>query len=741
MTVVCSKRGTGKLSVRAWPPKGTQPSDVRGYRADMPDEGSGLINGRYRLISVIGQGAMGIVWRGHDEMLGREVAIKKIILPEDPVECAELKALAMQEARATAALHHPSVITVYDVVEDDGAPVIVMELIEGESLAEIIRVNVRLPWRRVAELGAAMADALGEAHAAGIVHRDLKPANVLIAGRRVVITDFGIAQRAGEHVAGIPGEVSGTPAFMSPEQAENAAASPAADLWSLGATLFNAVEGVPPYQGPDYASVLLLLLTQDPPRPRNAGPLTPLITALFSRVPARRPTVEQVAEELAAIQRDAAPPKAPAPPPPAAAPLSSTPPRRSPVTSATSAARVKGAGRSRAARSTPAPPAPGAGPALPKPRLSSPGRRVALTGVAFAGAVVVAFGFGSFLTGHSGAHPATPSVRAGAPGSGVTLNGSLAFSPSGTMLAAGETEVVGPVSTGLVELFDAADHQRAGTITLDTSSAATLAFSPDGGTLAVGTRDGDLELWNVATRTRTDVTTMNSTGEGADDDIRALQFSRDGKVLYACDDVGQYGKWTYGESKPVIASVIGTGVCHALSPDGTALTAYTAASGELTLWKHLDGHPTQTVLAAPWRNSTVTVSNTTFSPDGRTLAVTRCDPGAALKEPAPGAVEIWDVASQTRLATHDITLYKGSGLAIGRDGKTLAATAADGDIDLWKIGGYQRPATITAPFEGGSDGLVFSGAYLAAAGNDGTIRLYDPKTDHLIVSWPAGRAY
>ncbi len=693
----------------------------------MSERGDELINGRYRLISVIGQGAMGTVWRGHDEVLDREVAIKKIILSADldEQEHAELKALAKQEARATAALNHPGIITVFDVIEHDQAPVIVMELIEGRSLAEILKEQGLLRWRRVGEIGAAMADALAAAHAAGIVHRDLKPANVLVAGRRIVITDFGIAQRAGERTAAAPGEASGTPAFMSPEQAENAAASPAADLWSLGATLFNAAEGVPLFQGPNYASVLLLLLTQPPPTPRRAGPLTPLITSLLRKDPQRRPTAEQVTEQLATILR-----AAPAPP---------APPVPVPATSAGTA------GNAGAATGTPSPsPVTPATPSMPlkRPARSSGHRRRILVGLA---AVCLAAPFVYVSADHGLFGADKPDRPASARPPGVQnpdthLIGSLAFSPKEHMLAVGETVPMG--SGDVVELFNVADHARKSQITLRKGSLRTLAFSPDAGKLATGEDDGGVEVWDVTTRKRTAATMVNRPG-GTEDEVHALRFSRDGKTLFTCDGNGRYGKWAIGDGKPAITPIPGTGVqCLALSPSGTTLTAYTATTGELTLWTNMDGHPKATVLAAPWPSKTAAVSSTVFSPDGTTLAVTRYDAGSPVKESGPGVVELWDVASRTRLATHDITLYKGGGLAISPDSKTLAATAADGDITVWKLGEYQASRTIPGPFEGGADTLAFSpdSASLAAAGNDALIRVWDLKTERLTATWQAGKA-
>ena len=696
-----------------------------------------LINGRYRLISVIGQGAMGAVWRGRDEMLGRDVAIKKIILSADldEDEHAELKALAMREARATAALNHPGVITVFDVIEHDQAPVIVMELIEGESLAEILRTNVRLPWKRVAEIGAAMADALREAHAAGIVHRDLKPANVLVAGRRVVITDFGIAQRSGELTAADPGDVTGTPAFMAPEQAENAAASPAADLWALGATLFNATEGVPPFQGPDYASVLLLLLSQDPPRPRNAGPLTPLITALLSRDPARRPSAEPVTEELATILRDGTTvPVSPASAPMPSVPNAAAPPLGFPAKNTGSAAApgIPRASGNRPNRSQ-------APPLMPlRYSTRSNARRGILVGLSAVGliaALVSAFVGIARLDARRWSHPA-PAGGVAARKTGPALTGSMAFSPDGDMLAVGEALPNGPAN--FVEMLNAPDHVRLGTIALGELYPVSLVFSSDGGRLAVGGLDGSIDVWDVATRTRIAEMSVVPT-DFVEDDVFGLQFSKDGKSLFICDDADQYGKWKISHDEMTLTFISGyREKCRALSPDGRTFTDLDSSYGELKLWKHVGGHLKSTLLAAPFQSFTAAVSNDVFSPDGKTLAITRYDPKSIDGHSGPGVVEIWDVASHTRLVSHDITLYKGGGLAFSRDGRTLATAESTGDVTLWKLGGYQAGKKISGQSRTGPDSLAFSGDLLAVGGADGLIRLYDLNTDRLVMSWPAG---
>ena len=236
---------------------------------------------------------MGVVWRARDAVLGREVAVKEVVFPPTMAdeERRPAQARVMREARAAARLNHPGAVTLYDVVTDHGGTFIVMELINAPTLADLVRSDGPLPVGRVAEIGAQVASALEAAHQAGIVHRDVKPGNVMVPGNGTAkLADFGIASLQGDPQLTSTGLVIGSPAYMAPEQAKGEESGPAADFWALGATLFYAVEGEPPFdRGTSIAT--LAAVVNDPPRTlRRAGPLTPLITALLAKDPGSRPS-------------------------------------------------------------------------------------------------------------------------------------------------------------------------------------------------------------------------------------------------------------------------------------------------------------------------------------------------------------------------------------------------------------------------------------------------------------------
>ncbi len=266
--------------------------------------GSGrLIAGRYRLQGQIGRGAMGIVWRGRDELLARDVAVKEVQITAraSAAEAENIYQRTLREARAAARLSHPAVVTVFDVVEEDGSPWIVMELVDARSLDRVIIERGPLTPLQAAELGATLVGALASAHAAGVLHRDVKPSNVLVTDDgRVVLTDFGIAKFAADPGNTQAGMVVGTPGFTAPERVRGGAATPASDLWSLGATLYAAVEGRGPFDRLGGATgITARVATQDAPQAPSAGPLGPVIDALLSRDPGTRPNATTAALLLA----------------------------------------------------------------------------------------------------------------------------------------------------------------------------------------------------------------------------------------------------------------------------------------------------------------------------------------------------------------------------------------------------------------------------------------------------------
>ncbi|MFI7359859.1 serine/threonine-protein kinase [Streptomyces avidinii] len=280
---------------------------------DGQDKGR-LLAGRYRLGSVLGKGGMGTVWRAQDETLGRTVAVKELRFSSgvDEDEKRRLITRTLREAKAIARIRSGGAVTVYDVVDEDARPWIVMELIEGLSLAEFIRENGPLTPHRAAEVGLAVLDVLRAAHGQGILHRDVKPSNVLIAGNgRVVLTDFGIAQVEGDPSVTSTGMLVGAPSYISPERARGHKPGPPADMWSLGGLLYASVEGVPPYDKGSALATLTAVMTEPVEPPKNAGPLAEVIYGLLAKDPAHRLDDTRARAMLGAVL--AAPEPEPAP--------------------------------------------------------------------------------------------------------------------------------------------------------------------------------------------------------------------------------------------------------------------------------------------------------------------------------------------------------------------------------------------------------------------------------------------
>ncbi|MER5613602.1 serine/threonine-protein kinase [Streptomyces sp. NPDC002215] len=266
-------------------------SEAEQAREPQRDKDGRLLAGRYRLGEVLGRGGMGTVWRAVDETLGRTVAVKELRFPTaiDEDEKRRLITRTLREAKAIARIRNNGAVTVYDVVDEDDRPWIVMELIEGKSLAEAVREDGVLTPKRAAEVGLAILDVLRSAHREGILHRDVKPSNVLIAeDGRVVLTDFGIAQVEGDPSVTSTGMLVGAPSYISPERARGHKPGPPADLWSLGGLLYASVEGSPPYDKGSAIATLTAVMTEPLDPPKNAGPLEEVIYGLLAKDPEQR---------------------------------------------------------------------------------------------------------------------------------------------------------------------------------------------------------------------------------------------------------------------------------------------------------------------------------------------------------------------------------------------------------------------------------------------------------------------
>ncbi len=383
-----------------------------------------LVVGRYRLDAVLGRGAMGTVWYGYDEVLGRSVAVKEVLVPPGipEAEADAVRARTLREARSIAMLSHPNVVTLYDVARQDGEPFVVMEYVASRSLAEVMRDGPLTPGQ-AATIGISVAAALAAAHAAGLTHRDVKPGNVLVGHDGVVkLTDFGIARNPADVTLTRTGLMLGSPAYMAPEVASGRPVSPAADLWGLGATLFAATQGHPPYdEHGDPVETVAAVVHGDVPTPGGSGVLPEVISALMVKEPDGRMPLHEVHRLLRPLARD--PARAPFPTA-ASAPQPSPPIGRS----TTSPRHVTAERPTAEPQRSPAPLAPAPGP-LPwqipgRPRRShARGRHrqigamvllyvlaaVLLTGSAVAGFAATRAAAGAPLL------PASPSVTEAAP--------------------------------------------------------------------------------------------------------------------------------------------------------------------------------------------------------------------------------------------------------------------------------------------------------------------------------------
>ncbi|PJM94255.1 serine/threonine-protein kinase [Streptomyces sp. CB01373] len=430
-----------------------------------------LLSGRYRLADAIGSGGMGRVWRAHDEVLHRAVAIKELTAALYVAESDQevLLARTRAEARAAARINHSAVVTVHDVLEHDGRPWIVMELVEGRSLADALKDRDRMDPAEAARIGLWVLRALRAAHAAGVLHRDVKPGNVLLGeDGRVLLTDFGIAQIEGDTTITRTGEVVGSVDYLAPERVRGHDPGPASDLWALGATLYTAVEGLSPFRRTSPLSTMQAVVDEEPREPRHAGPLAPVITALLRKDPAERPQAEEAEQMLAEAAEGRRPSSAQAYVPTQAAGLP-------PETAAHAAAYPASGSWPPATTPYPAPAQAAIGPMPQHPAVRMPRRRrtlilvVALAALVGGGSALMLQKWDQDRRQDSATSPSTPppeTTTPSTPSSTTDASGGLpdgwvrVRDPYGFSLAV-------PDETWQREVFDEATHQ--------------VDYTPDGG--------------------------------------------------------------------------------------------------------------------------------------------------------------------------------------------------------------------------------------------------------------------
>jgi serine/threonine protein kinase len=632
-----------------------------------------LIDGeRYRLVEAVGQGGMGRVWRAQDELLGRQVAVKQLLISPhlDETTRQMLIRRATGEARTAAQLHHPGIVRVHDIIEHEGAPWIVMEFIDGPSLGALGALGTggaRPGLRRVAQIGAQVADALAHAHAAGVVHRDLKPDNVLMAGDRPVITDFGIALLLDVTARLTPtNSIIGTPQYMAPEQFQGREATGACDMWALGATLYTVLEGRAPFDGPTLAAIITAVLTEPLAPPRHAGPLAEILGALLAKDPALRPDAVAAAAMLREALRPAGeddficvlPPVPEPEPEPEPEPVPE--PQRQPQSDR--------------------PQRPQHSPRPPRPRLSR--RTLVFGGTGLA--VAAAGGTAAALLLPGGGSPAAASkVSASAgtmPGFSGNVN-SLAFSPDGKTIAAG-------CGDRNVHLWSVATGAPVATLSGHTDKVNAVAYSPDGKLIASGSDDATVRIWNAATGVA--VTTISPGIQ-----VSTLAFSADGKTL-ACP----------GGTGSLLLSAVGTGAevgyleaaneilgqSVAYSRDGAHLAGGCVAQSSVVLFK-VPANTEEAVLTEP--GSIVSGAGpVAFSPDSKTLA-TGISPSGTDPYTLTYDVQLFNVATHKSTAALSGHTDSVNTMAFSPDGATLASGSGDKTVRLWNIAAKKMTRVIS----------------------------------------------
>ncbi|MER5223901.1 serine/threonine-protein kinase [Streptomyces flaveus] len=461
-----------------------------------------VLAGRYRLLRQLGAGGMGRVWLAYDQELACEVALKEIALPPNlpESEMSARIARARREARHAARLrNHPHVATVHDILEEEGLPWIVMEFVPGATdLGAVVHAREPLPPAEVARIGLAVLDALTEGHRIGLLHRDVKPANILLTGPvrdprpgnraeggRVLLTDYGIAlqQDSGDTRLTETDMVPGTVSYLAPERLRGQEPTPASDLFSLGATLFFALEGTGPFDRNSKYAIQVALLFEDPPPPLRAGRLTPVVLGLLAKDPARRMDGDEAADRLAPI---AAPPPSRPPPPPPTPPAGRPPPEPPPPTPKPTRTPKPATPTEPDEPTGPPPPAPPRTDDATRPRPGpSPRRRRAWLIAAVVLAVLAAGGLGIYLTAPDRSPTPDPTALPTAPTSVSSIRVGdgpvgVAVSPDGRRAYVTNNGPGPGLGPGSVSVIDTTTNHTLGNPIPVGDGPHGVAVSPDG---------------------------------------------------------------------------------------------------------------------------------------------------------------------------------------------------------------------------------------------------------------------